>query len=237
MDLAYLGAQMAAEDTNKERLAAAAGAVAAVTILDVLTSQKLSDDDHQTQSEHGMLSDWTGAAGDGVAQRRVHVVRSIPVNKPVDEVYQFWRNFENFPRFMYHLEEVRTEGDRRSHWKAKAPLGRTVEWDAEITEDRAGERICWRSLPGADVTNSGNVTFRKAPGDRGTYVTIELGYDPPGGVVGATIAKLFGREPAQQVDHDLRRFKAVLETGEVIQSDATAKGWGAARPPSPPHRR
>jgi uncharacterized membrane protein len=205
--------------------------VVGVTVLDVLTGERLSQQGGDGQSGHPMLSDWRGAASGEVAQRRIHVVKSVPVNKPVEEAYRFWRNFENFPRFMYHVEEVRTQGDRRSHWKAKAPLGRTVEWDAEITEDRPNERIAWRSLAGSDVTNSGSVSFRKGPGDRGTYVTIELGYDPPGGVVGATIAKLFGREPAQQVDHDLRRFKAVLETGEVIQSDATAKGWGAGRPP------
>jgi len=165
------------------------------------------------------------------------VVKSMPVKASPDEAYRFWRKFENFPRFMYHVEEVRSLGDRRSHWKAKAPLGRTVEWDAEIVEDRPGEMIAWRSVAGSQVPNAGSVSFKKLPGDRGTAVRVELGYDPPGGVVGATFAKLFGREPGQQVDQDLRRFKAMLETGEIIMSDATAKGWGAGQPPEGPSRR
>jgi uncharacterized membrane protein len=133
---------------------------------------------------------------------------------------------------MRYLESVRKIDDRRSHWTAKAPFNRTVEWDAEITEDQANRRLAWRSLPGADVDNEGSVEFERAPGGRGTVVHVELRYDPPGGVVGATIAKLFGKEPSQQVQEDLRAFKQVMEVGEVVLSDSTAKGWGAAQPPT-----
>jgi uncharacterized membrane protein len=234
MDLAYLGTHMASGDAQKDRVAAAAAAVVGVTVLDVLTGERLNQANANGVAPSGtaMLSDWAAAAGPETQDRRIRVVRSISVYKPVENVYRFWRNFENFPRFMSHVEEVRTQGDRRSHWKAKAPLGRTVEWDADITEDRPNERISWRSAPGSEIENAGSVSFRMAPGDRGTIVHVELGYDPPGGVVGATIAKLFGREPGQQVDQDLRRFKAVREVGEVVQSDATAKGWGSGRPPN-----
>jgi uncharacterized membrane protein len=160
------------------------------------------------------------------------VTRVITIGRPAEELYQFWRKLENLPRFMRHLESVQTMDERRSHWKVQAPLGRTVEWDAEITEDRPNERIAWRSLPGADVTNSGSVSFERAPGGRGTVVRVELQYDPPGGAIGATFAKLFGKAPEQEVQEDLRAFKQVIETGEVVQSDATAKGWGAAQPPA-----
>src|SRR5207237_3055072 len=123
------------------------------------------------------------------------------------EVYDFWRNFGNLPRFMDHLESVQVTGDRRSHWKAKAPAGTTVEWDAETTENRPNELIAWRSVEGADVTNAGVVRFVAAPGGRGTEIHVDLRYEPPAGKLGKLVAKLFGEEPSQQVEGDLRRFK------------------------------
>lgn len=145
----------------------------------------------------------------------IRVDRTVTVNKPRFEVYTFWRNFENLPGFMRHLERVRQTSDRVSHWVAKAPLGRTVEWDAEVISDEPGERIGWRSLPGADVDNAGSVHFRDAAGNRGTEVKVELQFVPPGGALGALVAKLFGEHPEQQVESDLRRFKMMLETGEI----------------------
>jgi uncharacterized membrane protein len=164
----------------------------------------------------------------------MHVKKAITVNRSPDEVYRFWHDFQNLPRFMDHLESVKVTGDRRSHWKAKAPAGKTVEWDAEIVEDRPNELIAWRSVDGADVRNSGSVRFVPAPGGRGTEIRVELEYAPPGGVIGATIAKLFGEEPAQQVGSDLRRLKQVLETGEVVKSEATVHG--RSHPAQPPER-
>jgi uncharacterized membrane protein len=145
------------------------------------------------------------------------------------EAYEAWHDFERLPRFMTHLESVRQTGGGRSHWKAKAPAGRTVEWDAEVVDDRPGELIAWRSLPGADVANAGTVRFSDAPGDRGTEIRLELEYSPPGGARGATVAKLFGEEPDQQARDDLRRFKQVLETGEVLRSEGTPEGQLARR--------
>jgi uncharacterized membrane protein len=168
-------------------------------------------------------------------QQGIHVRKSITVNRPADEVYAFWRNFENLPRFMLHLESVHVTSDGRSHWKAKAPAGTSVEWDAEITEDRPNELIAWRSVAGADVPNAGVVRFVRAAGGRGTEVHVDLRYEPPAGKVGQLVAKLFGEEPSQQVDGDLRRFKQVLEIGELTQSDASlASGLRPAQPPEAP---
>jgi uncharacterized membrane protein len=144
----------------------------------------------------------------------VVVEAAVTVNKPVAEVYRFYRHLENHPRFVTHLQSVRTIGSNRSHWVAKAPLQKSVEWDAEITEERENERLAWHSLPGADVTNSGTVRFRELPGERGTEVHVSLEYHPPGGVVGAALAKLFNTITTQRLREDLRHFKQLLEAGE-----------------------
>jgi uncharacterized membrane protein len=168
----------------------------------------------------------------------MHVKKAITVRRAPAEVFQFWQDFENLPRFMSHLQSVQVTGERRSHWITQAPAGQTVEWDAEVTELRPNELIAWRSLQGADVDNSGVVRFRPAPAGQGTEVEVELQFDAPGGKVGRTIAKLFGKDPGQQVASDLRRFKQVLEAGEVVLSDATVEGAGLAqRPAQPPEGR
>jgi uncharacterized membrane protein len=154
------------------------------------------------------------------------VSKSVTIKRPRAEIYQFWRDLTNLPRFTMHLQSVTTTGDRRSHWVAKAPAGTTVEWDAEIVEDRTDELISWRSTAGATVPNQGSVRFADAPADRGTEIRVELQYDPPAGSVGVIIAKLLGEEPAQQMHDDLRRLKQVLETGEVVLSDGSLEGAG-----------
>ncbi len=146
------------------------------------------------------------------------------INATPDTVYAAWRDFERLPSFMYHLESVSTTSDRRSHWVAKGPAGMSVEWDAEITEDVPGQRIAWRSLEGASVDNAGSVQFRPAPADQGTEVRLELQYSPPGGALGSVVAKLFGQEPNQQISDDLRRFKQIVETGEIARSDGSPLG-------------
>jgi uncharacterized membrane protein len=146
------------------------------------------------------------------------------VNRPLEEVYEFWSQLDRLPTFMAHLDEVQMIGVGRSHWKAAAPFGRDVEWDAETTEDIPGQRIAWRSLDGADVPNSGEVRFLRAPGGRGTEVHVIVTYEVPGGAMGRAVAKYFGEEPSQQLDDDLRRFKQVMEIGEVIRSDGAPHG-------------
>ncbi len=149
---------------------------------------------------------------------------SITINASADALYAAWRDFERLPTFMYHLESVSTTGDRRSHWVAKGPGGTTVEWDAEILDDVPGQRIAWRSVEGASVESSGSVRFRPAPAGQGTEVYVELTYTPPAGALGAVVAKVFGEEPGQQVSDDLRRFKQIVETGEVVRSAGSPLG-------------
>lgn len=158
--------------------------------------------------------------------RAVRVQRSITINRPRDELYRFWRDFRNLPAFMQHLEGVTLLSDGRSHWVAKAPSGRLVEWDSEIVDEREGERIAWRAAPGADIRNAGAVAFRDAPGRRGTEVRVRLDYEPPMGEAGRLFAKLFGEAPEQQAAGDLRRFKQLMEAGEI----ATIEGQPSGRP-------
>jgi uncharacterized membrane protein len=155
----------------------------------------------------------------------VKVERAITVNRSPEELYRFWRNLENLPRVMSHLERVENRGDKRSHWLARAPLGMTAEWDAEILTDNPNEGIGWKSLPDSQVATAGSVHFTRAPGGRGTEVRVVLKYDPPGGKLGAWLAWLFGESPDEQIEADLRRFKQILEAGEV----ATTAGQSAAR--------
>jgi uncharacterized membrane protein len=157
--------------------------------------------------------------------RDVHVEKSIIIDKTPEELYSFWRQFENLPRFMKHLESVRNLGFNRWHWVAKGPAGTNVEWDAEIYNEKPNEMIAWRSLEGADVTNAGSVHFEPAIGERGTQVKVILNYNAPAGKISALLAKLFGREPGQMIDEDLRRLKQVLETGEI----ATVEGQPSER--------
>jgi uncharacterized membrane protein len=161
------------------------------------------------------------------ADRGLKVEQSVTINKSPAELYRFWRNFENLPRFMNHLEAVHVTGAGRSHWVAKAPAGTTVEWDAEIYNEKENELIAWRSLPGSDVNSAGSVRFQAAPGGQGTEVKVVLKYDPPGGMVGATIAKLFGEEPSQQIADDLQRFKQVMETGGTSTTASQPSGRSA----------
>ncbi len=148
-------------------------------------------------------------------KRHIHVRKSITINRPREEVYGFWRNFENLPQFMRHLKDVKSENDRLSHWKARGPAGMDVSWDAELTHDQENELIAWQSLPGAQVENQGEVRFEDAPGGRGTIVRVDLTYRPPAGVIGAAVAKIFSEEPNGQIADDLRRLRSLLETGEV----------------------
>jgi uncharacterized membrane protein len=164
------------------------------------------------------------------SERNVTEARSsITINAPAATVYDTWRDFNRLPTFMYHLESVATTGDGRSHWIAKAPAGTTVEWDAEMVQEEPGSRLAWRSLEGSDIENAGEVRFAKAPRDQGTEVHVALAYRAPAGAVGVAVAKLFGEEPHQQLMDDLRRFKQLIETGEVTRSDGTPVGTSAGK--------
>lgn len=166
------------------------------------------------------------SAGKRRADRGVHITESFLINKSPEELYAFWRNFENLPQFMSHLKSVTRLDERRSHWVATAPaiVGGEVEWDAEITADEPHALIAWRTVEGADVAHSGRVRFVRALGDRGTAVRVELSYQPPAGKLGRWAAKLFGEEPEQQIRDDLRKFKRLMEIGEVISVEGQPQG-------------
>jgi uncharacterized membrane protein len=156
--------------------------------------------------------------------KTIKVEKTVTINKPADELYRFWRKLDNLPHFMKHLKSVTVIDDKRSHWVANAPMGASVEWDADIIEERENEFISWASVEGADVDNSGFVRFKKAPGDRGTEVKVVMEYAPPGGAVTSAIAKLFGEEPEQQIGDELRRFKMLMEAGEIATTEGQPKG-------------
>jgi uncharacterized membrane protein len=145
----------------------------------------------------------------------VKIDTSITILRSPQELYSFWRNLDNLPRIMCHVESVRSTGGNRSHWTVRGPLGHRAEWDAEIINEKENELIAWRSVAGSEVDTAGSVHFTPAPGDRGTEVRVVLKYDPPAGKVGAAVAWLFGRAPGQQVQEELRRFKQLMETGTM----------------------
>jgi uncharacterized membrane protein len=143
------------------------------------------------------------------------ILASFTIARAPEELYDFFRQLENLPRFMRHLVSVEQTSATRSSWIAKGPLKSTVSWEAEITDDQRGERLAWRSIPGSTIENSGEVRFERAAGDRGTVVSVLLRYTPPAGKLGVAVAKLFGEEPAQQLRDDLRRLKQMMEAHEL----------------------
>jgi uncharacterized membrane protein len=191
---------------------------------------------------HSLLFEWLGVRTAGKGQGGattsvpyelgVRVDRAITVAKPRADIYRFWRELENLPRFMKHVESVRVIDGRRSHWVVTAPAGRTVEWDAEIINEIENELIGFRSLNGR-VDLAGSVQFKDAPGDRGTEIVVEIQYNPPAGILGAFAAKMWGEEPGQQIEEDLRRFKQFMEAGEI----PTAEGQPSGAHETDHHRR
>jgi uncharacterized membrane protein len=183
-----------------------------------------------------------GPATSVPAGRGVKVEQTVIVNRSPQELYRYWRNLENLPCFVKHLESVRVLDERRSHWVAKGPLGTVVGWDAAIVTDKENEVISWRSLPGSEVDTAGSVHFKPAPGDMGTEVRVVLKYDPPGGRLGTSIAKLFGTAPEQEIQEDLCCFKHILETGQAsiqgtaseydLVQEASEESFPASDPPA-----
>jgi len=158
------------------------------------------------------------------ASESVRVERALTIDRPREELFRYWRALENLPGIMRHLESVTVLDTRRSRWKAKAPAGMSVEWDAVIHNEIENELIAWKSEGAASVPNAGSVRFADAPGGRGTELRVVLEYDPPAGKVGRAVAKLFGEEPGVQVREDLRRFKAVMEAGQALTTDGQPSG-------------
>jgi uncharacterized membrane protein len=157
-------------------------------------------------------------------RRGVNVEEVTTIEASPAELYVFWRNLDQLPRFMKHLVSVTQLDPTRSHWVAKGPAGRKVEWDAEIINEIPGELIAWRTLPGSELVSAGSVQFKRASGGRGAEVRVRLQYDPPAGKMGAAVAWLLGHEPSQAIREDLRRFKQLMETGEVPTIDGQPRG-------------
>ncbi|WP_035985479.1 SRPBCC family protein [Leptolyngbya sp. KIOST-1] len=154
----------------------------------------------------------------------IRVEKTVTINRPAADLYAFWRNLGQLPTFMRHLRSVQVIDDRRSHWVANAPLGQEIEWDAVIVTDEPDHLIAWASAEDAPVENSGFVRFQPAAGDRGTEVKVVMEYQPPGGLLAAAIAKLFGEEPEQQIGDELSRFKQLMEAGEIATTEGQPKG-------------
>ena len=201
-DLAALSVALARRG-RRGRAVVALAVVAGVTALDVLAAVRLA-------------GSTAGRSAPGVSGRTdIYLERSIAVSKSPEECYRFWRSFENLPRFMHSLESVRQLDEGRSRWVAKGPMAMRLEWTSEITADRPGEEIAWRTLDDSGAANAGSVRFEAAPAGRGTIVRVSLHYSPRGGALGAGLVRLLGHDPQSRIREDLRRFKQVMETGEI----------------------
>lgn len=226
VDLAVLGRALADRTGERRaRVTVATAAVAGITAVDLYAALR-----SRRAGQHGR-----GRPGP------LHLTATVTIRSSPTEVYDYWRDFERLPTFLRHLRSVTVDGDGRSTWVANAPIRRTVRWQAETTGDEPGRRISWKSLPGADVDNSGTVHFAATPDGSGTELKVSLHYDVPGGAIGRAVARFWGEEPSQQVHDDLRRLKAIIETGDVVRSDALPDGPESghqmsqrpAQPPSP----
>jgi uncharacterized membrane protein len=219
IDLASLGSCFKSGDANRTRVTISTAAVLGVTALDVICAQQMSQNGGRNR-----------ASGDST----VHITQSVTVGRSAEELYAFWRDFSNLPKIMRHLEDVQITGDRTSHWKTSGPVGKTIEWDARIIDDQPNRRIAWQTIEGsADVEHSGSITFSRATGGRGTVVRVDVAYTPRGGRLTAKIAKLLRAAPGHFIGDELRSFKSLMETGEVVQSDASIhSGMHAGRPPA-----
>jgi uncharacterized membrane protein len=215
LDMALLGLALTSGANRRARVGLALAAVAGVAALDLVSSQQVASHPRAKPRERPRT---------GTIPVRVDLV----VNKRPQECYDYWRDFSNFPRFMRHVEDVRVLDEKRSHWTVAGPAGRRIEWDAEIVEDVPGERIAWKAGAKAEVPNAGVVRFEPATGGRGTIVRIRMHYRPPAGELGSMVAHLLGEAPELQARHDLRRFKQVLETGEVPTTAGQPSGRRSA---------
>ncbi|MBD1844614.1 SRPBCC family protein [Cyanobacteria bacterium FACHB-63] len=179
---------------------------------------------HGATAEKSLTDKVSDAVG---LNKAMKVEKTVTINKSAEELYSYWRNFGNLPTFMKHVKSITvSEGGKRSHWVANAPLGQEVEWDAELIKDEPNHLIAWASIEGADVDNSGFVRFTPAPGDRGTEVKVVMEYEIAGGRLTAALAKLFGEEPEQQIGDELRRFKQLMEAGEIATTEGQPRCHG-----------
>lgn len=215
LDMGLLGGALASGGaSNPSRTIGALAAVAGTAAADVADTLQLR-----------------GHRESLAAHTPMRVRAAVTVNRSAEDLYTWWRSFDNLPDLMTHLKSVELLDDSRSRWTVRAPLGSSASWEAELVEDVPNELVAWQSLPGSQVENAGEVRFVQAPGGRGTEVHVLLTYDSPVGQVGAALLKLFGDDPVQQVKDDLRRFKQVMETGQVVRSEGAPEGTDARNQP------
>jgi len=207
VDLASLGGVLASPRGEAGKAIFNIAAVAGVTALDILTAQELTSESAEAPGKYG-----------------AHAETSLIVGRSPEDCYNFWANFENLPRFMNYLQSVRITGDRMSHWVARAPGDVRLEWDSESTFDEEGKRITWHSMPGSDVHHAGSVDLQCAPGGRGTIVRMQVDYGNSLHKWGAAAAKLIGKDPEQILNKELRRYRAVMETGEALTTEGQPAG-------------
>jgi uncharacterized membrane protein len=222
MDLALLRRALTSPRADHNRVAAATAAVAGIAAVDALCSTRLTaETDGGTQTQSMPQS---GA---------VHAKAAITVNAPIAEVYAFWEDFRNLPRFMGDFASVEVSNDRTSRWSLTAPAGITLDWNVEITDATANQRIAWQTAEGTTLDASGEVRFRSAPGGRGTEVVFDATFNPPGGELGTKIAGFFAEALGTKIGSDLRRFKQLVELGEIVHSDdSVIPGPNPAQPPT-----
>jgi uncharacterized membrane protein len=212
MDLALLVSALRSKSERPARTVAAIGAVLGIGAADVIAATRMSRAPEPPGEDDPM-----------------QVRATITVRRPREEVYGFLRDLQNLPRFAERLESVRQIGDSRFQCKAAGPAGPALEWEAEIVEDRPGELIAWRSMPGAALENTGKIRLVDAPREQGTEIHLELEYTPPGGMLGDTVVKLFGETSKQFVKDDLRRYKQLAETGIIVRSEGGPEGPSTVR--------
>jgi uncharacterized membrane protein len=196
-----------------QRVLIGAATIAAAAGVAYFVGRKFIDD-----AERGLISDAPPSTFRGKAGKDAPVSRTVTVNRPRQELYDFWRDFTSFPQFMDNIRSVEKLDAQRSRWVIEAPAGTSVEFVSRITEDQPGRLIAWESEEGADVRNSGRIDFLDAGPGRGTMVRATISYDPPAGAIGRAVAKVLQREPNVQARRDLRRFKQLMETGEITTS-------------------
>lgn len=219
LDLGMLRAGVRSGPVDRRRAGAAAAMLLGIGIIDALVARRLANRERSRPLRQPV--------------RPVRVDRAATINKPVDEVYRFWRDLEGLPRVMRHLHRVKELDERFSHWTVRAPGGLEIQWEAEILEDVPNQRLRWQSVASADIHSRGTVSFRPAPGGKGTELHVEIWYEPPAGQVGRGVAWLVGGALERQIHEDLRRCKQVLETGDVTLSDGPGL-WRPARPAADP---
>jgi uncharacterized membrane protein len=217
VDLSSLAAAFQRDTADGRKVALGLASVAGVMVADIVAARRLG----------------SRAASLGPETRKdntVRVSKTFTINRAREEVYGFWRQLDNLPRFLSHLESVELLGNQRSRWVARGPAGFKVAWDAETIEDAPNRSISWRSLPGSQIENRGTVRFDRAPGNRGTELRVLLEYAPPGGRAANLLVKMIGQSPEQVIQEDLRRLKQLLETGEIANSSGRSSYMQAAPP-------